>query len=83
MGTYSTVNWSDHQAFLYRGLNDLYVSGRYADLEIKCYDHVFKVHKLVMSLFTDFFLDCDGLWMRINLNPEQMEKVIIGFYYTD
>ncbi len=76
----SVVAWSDHKAFLLHGVRDLFESGKYSDLEIKCYDKSFYVHKLVLGLFTDYFYNYDGLWMRINVKKDHMENVLRFIY---
>ncbi len=72
----STVAWTDHKALILHGVRDLFDSGRHSDFVIRCHSRSFRVHKLVLGLFTDYFRRCDGLWIRINVNPELMEKVI-------
>ena len=77
----STVAWTDHKAFILSGIRCLYDSGRHSDFTIRCHDTEFRVHKLILGLFTDYFRGCDGLWMRINVNPDLMEKVLKFMYH--
>ena len=76
----STVVWSDHGAFLANGLSSLLAAGTHSDLTIKCHDREFAVHKLVLGLFTEHFADCDGIWIRINVDPSHMQKIIEFMY---
>lgn len=77
----STVAWTDHKALVLSGMRNLFDSGRHSDFIIRCHDRVFRVHKLILGLFTDYFGGCDGLWIRINVNPMLMEKVLKFMYY--
>ena len=76
----STVIWSDHSALLVNSLMNLYAEGRHSDLTIKCHDRQFHVHKLVLQLFTSHFSEADGLWVRIEMDPGILEKVLLFMY---
>lgn len=76
----SVVAWSDHKAFVLHGMRMLFESGEHTDLEIRCHDRVFRVHKLILGLFTDYFQSCDAIWMRIDVSPENMESMLKFIY---
>lgn len=76
----SSVIWSDHWAFVAHGLSKLFEEGKQSDLTIKCHEREFAVHKLILNLFTDHFSEVDGLWIRINVNPSHMEKMLLFMY---
>ncbi len=77
----STVVWSDHASLLFHGLDEMYRSGRLSDLVIRCHDREFRVHKFVLHLFTDYFSNCDGVWIRINTPAAHMEKLLYFMYH--
>ena len=77
----SAVAWSDHKAFVLGGLRSLLETGRSPDFEIKCHDTVFKVHKLILSLFTDYFETFDGLWTRIDIGAASMHNILRFIYH--
>ncbi|XP_059088256.1 zinc finger protein 160-like [Tigriopus californicus] len=77
----SKVIWSDHQTFLLHGIRHLWITGEGSDFHIKCGAREFAVHKMVLNLFTDYFQDTDGLWLRIEMNPVILEKILTFLYY--
>lgn len=77
----SVVAWSDHQSYVLKGFKSFLETGVYSDLEIKCNERSFHVHKLILALFTDYFNDYDGLWVRLDINIDHMEN-ILRFIYT-
>lgn len=77
----SNVVWSDHQTFLLNGLRQLFIRGEGSDFHIKCGNREFAVHKMVLNLFTDYFQDTDGLWLRIEMDPRILEKILTFLYH--
>jgi hypothetical protein len=77
----SSVVWSDHLSLLIHGIDELYRTGKGADLVIKCHEREFRVHKFVLNLFTDYFSACDGVWIRINTSAHHMEKMLYFLYH--
>ena len=39
------------------------------------------MHSLVLAMYTDYFDNNDGIWMRINVNPVYLEKVLFFMYH--
>ncbi len=72
----SLVNWSDHGVFVKKWLRHLFKTGFASDFEIKCNEKSYKVHKLVLGMFTDFFYEFDGLWTRLDLETVHMESIL-------
>lgn len=79
----STVIWTDHDSLFLQGLRHFYINGEYTDLTIRCNDKEFQVHKLVLRLFTDYFDDLDGLWVRINVASVFLEKLLCFIYFGE
>ncbi len=80
----SLVSWTDHGSVVAAGLRKLYAQREtHADFEIRCMggQRAFRVHKLVLALFTDFFRDMDGLWARLDVDPELVE-ILLAFLYV-
>lgn len=73
--------WSDHQSFLFHGIRQLLATGEASDFRIRCADREFLVHKFLLNFFTDYFRDVDGLWLRIEMNPVIMEKILTFLYH--
>lgn len=76
----SVVAWTDHKILFQSGLKTLHETGKFSDLTIKCRQKVFKVHKLVIGMFTDYFSAFDGLWMRMDVNETVLESIIKFIY---
>ena len=77
----SLVCWSDHRDLVAAGLRKLYRSRHHADFEIRCLDQrSFRVHRFVLALFTDFFRDLDGLWAKLDVDPDYVD-ILLGFLY--
>ena len=72
--------WSDQRAFVLGSLRNLYETGKCSDLEVKCEDRVFHVHKLILSFFTDYFEDIDSMWTRLNLELNHVENIFKFMY---
>ncbi|TRY62093.1 hypothetical protein TCAL_06662, partial [Tigriopus californicus] len=56
-------------------------TGEGSDFQIKCHDRVFKVHKLILNLYTDYFKNTDGIWLRIQMDPAILEKILTFLYH--
>lgn len=76
----SLVAWTDHAKLTQKGVKRILESGQFSDLEIRCQERVFKVHKVFLSLYTDFFDNYDNLWIQLDCNPVFLEH-IINFVY--
>ncbi len=77
----SLVSWSDHRDVVTAGLRKLYKSRHLGDFEIRCLgQRSFRVHKLVLAMFTDFFRDLDGLWAKLDVDPDLVE-ILLSFMY--
>ncbi len=75
------MSWSDHRDLVAAGLRKLYRSRQHADFEIRCLgQRSFRVHRFVLSLFTDFFRDMDGLWAKLDVDPDFVE-ILLSFLY--
>lgn len=75
--------WSDHDTILTHGLQKFYANKEYTDLTIRCHEKEFGVHKLILRLFTDFFNEMDGLWIRVNIDSVHMDKILRFIYYGE
>lgn len=76
----SLVVWSDHGRLMSRGLADLYKTRRFADLEINCLGSIFRVHRAVLDLFTDYFRKFDGVWFRLDVDRSHLETLLRFMY---
>ncbi|XP_059088591.1 zinc finger protein 786-like [Tigriopus californicus] len=77
----SRVVWSDHQALLLNGIQKLMADRDEGDFQIKCHNQMFKVHKFILNIFTDFFKDSDHLWVPIEMDPAILEKILTFIYH--
>ncbi len=55
-------------------------TGMYSDFEIRCHSRSYRVHKLVLALFTDHFNEYDGLWVRMDVEAAHLESVLRFIY---
>ena len=76
----SLVIGNDHHAIMLSRIRDLFQTGAGYDLEIRCGLKRFRVHKVILGFYTNFFQNSDCLWQNVSLNPVVFEKVLEYIY---